>query len=100
LAARIIKQHILKWAEPEGLTATECEALLTEDLQDSFSHTQQAAIQLADELTIRAKASDDLTASLKTLYNDKMLVEMMVLIGTYNMHARFVAGMDIEIERD
>ena len=33
-------------------------------------------------------------------YSEKQLVEMIVLIGTYNMHARFVAGLDIELEKD
>lgn len=96
----IIKQHIPKLAEPEGLTAIECQALLTDGLQNCFSAAEKAAIQLADELTVKARAPDDLMSLLKTLYSDKMLVEMTVLIGTYNMHARFVAGMGIEVEKD
>ncbi len=96
----IIKQHIPKLAEPEGLTALECEALLSEDCKGDFSSAEQLAIQLADELTLHAKAPVELTADLKTHYSGKMLVEMMVLIGTYNMHARFVAGLGIEPEAD
>jgi alkylhydroperoxidase family enzyme len=99
----ILKQHIPKLAEPEGLTASDCAALLRDDphdQNDGFSGAERAAIQLADDLTIRAKASDDLIWSLKSYYTDKMLVEMMVLISTYNMHARFVAGLCIETEVD
>ena len=101
-SAYIIKQHIPKLAAPEGLSASECEVLLGDNAQDgeSFSPAERAAIRLADELTTRATASDDVIASLKPFYTDKTLVEMMVLIGTYNMHARFVAGLGIETETE
>ncbi len=97
----ILKQHIPKLAEPEGLTATDCEALLAESPHGgNFTGAEQAAIQLADELTISAKAPDGLITSLKSFYTDRMLVELMVLISTYNMHARFVGGLGIEVEPD
>ncbi len=99
-SAYIIKQHIPKLAEPEGLSAAECQLLLREDIDESFSEAERAAIYAADELTLRAKLSDDAAAILKAFYDERAVVEIMVLIGTYNMHARFVAGLDIELEKD
>ena len=47
---------------------------------------------------MRAKTSDEAVSRALEDYSDKALVEMIVLIGTYNMHARFVAGLDIDLE--
>ncbi|MDB5641426.1 MAG: alkylhydroperoxidase AhpD family core protein 7 [Hyphomicrobiales bacterium] len=99
-SAYIIKQHIPKLAEPEGLSASECQSLLSEKLSDTFSEPERAAIAAADELTVRAKLSEGAATVLKVFYDDRAIVEIMVLIGTYNMHARFVAGLDIELEKD
>jgi alkylhydroperoxidase family enzyme len=99
-SAYIIKQHIPKLAEPEGLSADECQRLLGGDLGDTFSEAERAAINAADELTMRARLSDGAATVLKVFYDERAVVEIMVLIGTYNMHARFVAGLDIELEKD
>ena len=99
-SAYIIKQHIPRLAEPEGLSAAECQRLLSDDIGETFSEAERAAIAAADELTIRAKMSDGTATVLKVFYDDRAVVEIIVLIGTYNMHARFVAGLDIELEKD
>ena len=99
-SAYIIKQHIPKLAEPEGLSAAECQSLLSETIGATFSEPERAAIAAADELTVRAKLSEGASTVLKAFYDDRAIVEIMVLIGTYNMHARFVAGLDIELETD
>jgi len=99
-SAYIMKQHIPRLAEPEGLGAADCERLLKEDVGEAFSDAERAAIQAADELTIRARLSDGAASVLKVFYDDRAVVEIMVLIGTYNMHARFIAGLDIELEKD
>jgi alkylhydroperoxidase family enzyme len=44
--------------------------------------------------------SPELGARLREHFTDRQIVELMVLIGTYNMHARFVAGINIELEQD
>ena len=96
----ILKQHVPKLAEPEGLDAAQCAALLSETPAEGFSALELAAIDYADELTLRAKASDEVAARLKAGLGDAGLVEATVLIGTYNMHARVIAGLDIGIEKD
>ena len=73
---------------------------MSDDIGETFSEAERAAIAAADELTIRAKMSDGTATVLKVFYDDRAVVEIMVLIGTYNMHARFVAGLDIELEKD
>ena len=99
-SAYIMKQHIPKLAEPEGLSAEDCRALCEEEIDARFPQAERAAIRAADELTLRAKMTDETAALLKNAYSDRAIVEITVLIGTYNMHARFVAGLDIELEKD
>ena len=99
-SAYILKQHVPKLAAPEGLDEAHCRALQSDAVEEYFLPAEIAAIRLADEVTIEARASGEAMAEVKKHYDDKMIVEMMVLIGTYNMHARFVSGLDIELEKD
>ena len=96
--AYIQRQHIPKLAEPEGLDAEDCAALLRDDTGMRFDEAEQSAILLADELTVSAKASRASVDRILVHFSEKQLVEMVVLIGTYNMHARFVNGLEIDLE--
>jgi alkylhydroperoxidase family enzyme len=97
-SAYILRQHIPKLAEPEGLDADDCQALQREDPGDRFTPAELNAIALADELTGLASATQETVEKTRADYSDKALVEIVVLIGTYNMHARFVAALDIDLE--
>jgi alkylhydroperoxidase family enzyme len=99
-SAYIMKQHIPKLAVADGLSEDECKALLQEKISEGFSASECAAIRLADELTQKASLSPETAAAIKTEFGERGLVEMSVLVGTYNMHARFVGGLDIELEKD
>ena len=99
-SAYIMKQHIPKLAVPEGVSEEDCAALLREEIDARFSDEERAALQLADELTVKAALSCETAAAVKRAFGERGLVEMSVLVGTYNMHARFVGGLAIELERD
>ena len=99
-SAYILKQHIPKLAAPEGLDEADCAALLQEEISTRFSNDERAAMQLADELTLKASLSASTADVIKRAFGERGLVEMSVLVGTYNMHARFVGGLDIELEKD
>jgi alkylhydroperoxidase family enzyme len=99
-SAYILKQHVPKLAAPEGLDEADCAALQQDEPGPRFTAAEIAAIRAADELTMQARLSDATAAALKAHFDDRGMVEIMVLIGTYNMHARFVAGLDIELEKD
>jgi alkylhydroperoxidase family enzyme len=96
--AYIMRQHIPKLAAPEGLDDHDCLNLQNDDPGSFFTAAERNAIAAADELTLSAKISDLSFERLREDYSDKAIVEMMVLIGTYNMHARFVAGLAIDLE--
>ncbi len=99
-SAYIIKQHIPKLAVPEGLSEEDCAALLKDEIDARFSDAERAAISAADELTLQVKLKETTAATVKQHYGERGLVEIAVLVSTYNMHARFVGGLDIELEKD
>lgn len=94
----IMRQHIPKLAAADGVTQSECDALTSPDVGDVFSASERAALDAADALTRDAALPPALAANLKAHYTDRQVVEVMVLVGTYNMHARFVNGLDLDLE--
>lgn len=97
-APYILRQHIPGLAAAEGVSAAECEAL--RDWQESalFDRREQAALEYADSLTRAAGAGDELFARVKGLFSEGQLVELTVLIGAYNMHARVLNAFELDLE--
>ncbi|MDB5534797.1 MAG: alkylhydroperoxidase AhpD family core protein 7 [Hyphomicrobiales bacterium] len=93
----ILKQHVPLLALPAGVSEAEC-AALQKDVLENFSEAETAALAAADELTMHVVLPEALAAQLKRHFDDRQYVELIVLIGTYNMHARFVAGVDLPLE--
>lgn len=97
-APYILRQHIPALAAAEGVTAAECEAI--QDWQESslFDRREQAVLEYADSLTRAVRAGDELFARLKGFFSETELVELTVLIGAYNMHARVLNGVRLDLE--
>ena len=66
------------------------------DGKPGLGKTTHAVVTLM-ELVRRLPEEDE---AIKRVFGERGLVEMSVLVGTYNMHARFVGGLDIELEKD
>lgn len=82
-----------------ALSDDDCRRLMLDELA-GFNDAELAAAEAADQLTRSSILAPALGAHLRDHFTDKQIVEVMVLIGTYNMHARFVAGLNIELEQD
>jgi len=94
----IVRQHVPNLAIPEGLTLPECEAL--KDWQDCtfFDERERAVLSYADSMTRDVEVPDDLFARVKSFFNERQIVDLTILIGTYNMHARVVRALAIDPE--
>ena len=57
---------------------------------------EQAAVQLAVEMTRSVQVSDPTLARARTLFGDRQLVELVGTIATYNMVARFLEALGID----
>jgi 4-carboxymuconolactone decarboxylase len=97
-APYILRQHIPKLAAAEGLTAEECAALRNWRDGPFFSRRERAALDYADALTVTTGATDEVFAALRSFFDEGQIVELTVLIGAYNMHARVLNGLDLDLE--
>ncbi|MDB5599530.1 MAG: alkylhydroperoxidase AhpD family core protein 7 [Xanthobacteraceae bacterium] len=96
--AYVIAQHVPKLALADGVSLDECEALKDWQASDLFGADERAALAYADAMTKNVHVPDDVFEALREHFDDKAIVELSVLIGTYNMHNRVMQALDIDLE--
>jgi alkylhydroperoxidase family enzyme len=94
----IVRQHVPALAIPEGLTQAECDALNAWRDAALFTARDRAALAYADSMTTQIQVPEAVFAALKPFFSERQLVELTVLIGTYNMHARVMQALEIDPE--
>lgn len=94
----IVNQHVRNIALDEGLTQEECAALADWPATALFSAAERAALSYVDEMTRDIAVGDATFAELRRHFGETAIVEMSVLAGTYNMHARVLAALQIDPE--
>ena len=97
-APYILRQHIPKLASAEGLRPADWEALANWRDSSRFNERERVALAHADALTETAGATGDAVAGLKLFFDERQIVELTVLIGAYNLHARVLNGLDLDLE--
>lgn len=97
-AAYILRQHVPKLAAAEGVSLAECEALA--DWRDAvqFSPRERAALAYADAMTRDIAVPDEVYAGLRRQFDDREVVELTVLVGTYNLHSRVMQALEVDLE--
>jgi 4-carboxymuconolactone decarboxylase len=95
----VIAQHVPKLALADGVSLAECEALRDWQASGLFSGEERAALAYADAMTREVVVSDEVFAALRPHFDDRMIVELSVLIGTYNMHTRVMQALQIDLEK-
>lgn len=98
-APYIIRQHVPALAQAEGITPEACEALRNWPESELFDPRERIALEYTDALTRFTRASDPLLAGMKAFFTERQIVEVTVLIGAYNMHARVLNGLDLDLEQ-
>ena len=98
--AYIVKQHVPRLALPEGLSQADCDAIPDWQSSDRFTPRERAALAYTDAMTRGIAVPDDIFAALKPHFSEREIVEMTVLVGTYNMHSRVVRALHIDLEKD
>jgi alkylhydroperoxidase family enzyme len=94
----VINQHVPRLALAEGLTMAECDALADWERTDLFSAAERAALAMADAMTREVAVPDAVFESVKRHFDERHIVELAVLIGTYNMHTRVMTALQIDLE--
>jgi alkylhydroperoxidase family enzyme len=98
--AYVLNQHIPALALAEGVTLAECEALKDWRKSSLFSGAERAALALADAMVLKTAVPDEVFGDLKPHYDERAIVEICVLVGTYLMHNRVMSTLQIDLEPD
>jgi 4-carboxymuconolactone decarboxylase len=94
----VVRQHVPQLTEPEGLTKAECDALADWKGSKFFDARERAALAYADAMTRDIDVPDAVFEGLRPHFNERQVVELTVLIGTYNMHTRVFMALKIDPE--
>lgn len=94
----VVKSHVPAYALKEGLTLEQCGALADWRNSRLFDEPQRAALAYTDAMTRDIQVPAAVHAELKRHFSERQIVELTVLIGTYNMHTRVLQALEIEAE--
>src|SRR5262245_45649539 len=83
-----MQQHVPKIAVPDGVSLEECEALKDWRASGKFSDAERAALAYVDAMIAAPDVPDDIFNAVRKHYNEREVVELSVLVGTYLMHNR------------
>jgi alkylhydroperoxidase family enzyme len=97
-ATYVVKQHVPELAHAEGLTEQECEALADGPRSARFSERERAALAYADAMTRDVAVPDAVFAALKPHFSERQIVELAVLVGSYNMHNKVFGALRVDLE--
>ena len=90
--------HSPALAAAAGLTAAECDALADWRPTGLFDPRERAALAYAQAMTLAAAVPDDVFADVRRHFDDREIVELSVLAGTYIMHNRVMNALAIDLE--
>ena len=96
--AYVVNQHVPELTAPEGLSQEECAALADWRASTCFDERERAALAYADAMTREIDVPEAVFAALRKHFNERQIVELTVLIGTYNMHTRVGQALQIDPE--
>ena len=99
-AAYVLRQHVPKLAAAEGVSAAECDALKAWEASGAFGEAERAALAYADAMTRDIEVPDAVFAALKPHFDDRAIVELTILVGTYNLHARVMTALEVDLETE
>jgi 4-carboxymuconolactone decarboxylase len=94
----VLNQHVPAIALAEGVTLAECEALKGWRKSSMFGAAERAALAYADAMVLQTSVPDEVFQQLRRHYDDRAIVELSVLIGTYLMHNRVMKALAIDLE--
>jgi alkylhydroperoxidase family enzyme len=97
-SAYVLRQHVPALALTDGVSAAECDALADWQGTSFFSPRERAALAYADVMTRHIVVPDEVFAEVKRHFDTRQIVELTVLIGSYNMNARVLQALELDLE--
>jgi 4-carboxymuconolactone decarboxylase len=94
----VFDAHVPRYTQKEGLTREKCMAVADWRNSPLFDERERAALAYTDAMTRDIRVPESLTGEVLRHYSERQLVELTVLVGTYNMHTRVLLAFGIESE--
>jgi 4-carboxymuconolactone decarboxylase len=94
----VLRQHVPSLALADGMTLEECDALADWRATTLFSARERAALAYADTMTRDIEVPDAVFAEVARHFDPRQTVELTVLVGTYNMNARVLQALRLDLE--
>ena len=94
----VLRQHVPGLALADGLSLEECDALADWRASKFFSAAERAALAYADTMTRDIAVPDLVFAEVQRHFNAREIVELTVLVGSYNMNARVMQALRLDLE--
>jgi len=94
----VLRQHVPALALADGLTLEECMALADWQSSKFFTARERAALIYADSMTRQIAVPDDVFSQVRRHFDERALVELTVLVGSYNMNARVLHALAVDLE--
>lgn len=82
----------------EGLSQAQLDALPDWERSTAFDARQRAALALADTMTREIHVGAGQMRELRTLFDDRLVVELVGTIASYNMVSRFLEALQIHAD--
>ena len=93
-------RHHRSLGRAAGLTAAEIERVREGPAGEGWEPRQRLLLRVADELHAERTVGDELWAELRPLYSDEELIELLMLIGNYEMLAMTLNALAVEPDRE
>jgi 4-carboxymuconolactone decarboxylase len=93
-----IRQHIPRHALANGLTIEECDAIRSWPKAGALTDRDTAVVAYTDAVTRDVSVSDEVFDRLAKYYPAREIVELTIVIGAYNMHARLIEPLQVDLE--
>lgn len=92
-------EHHLRLGARAGVTPADAERVLTGPAAEGWSPREHAILTAADELHHTGDVTDEAWAGLEAHLDDREMIELVFLVGHYEMLATAVAALRIEPDR-
>lgn len=92
-------QHIPALALADGVSLEECDALADWRGTVFFSEKERAVLAYTDAMTRDIAVADSVFEEMRRHFGERGVVELTVLIGTYNMHTRVQEALKLDLEK-
>ena len=94
----VLRTHVQIYALKAGVSQEQIDTLPDWQASRHFNDCDRALLAYVDAMTRVVDVSDAVFAALRSHYSERQVVEITVLIGTYNMHTRVLQALRIDPE--